>query len=320
MWATLAEHARLFAVDLPGFGASERRDDLLLPAGDGRVPGPAHRRGRSGTAAHRRAGRRNVGRPVRGGGTSRAVRERDRRLRRSRGSARARRAAPVAGARPRPRRSTAAWTRARSSTRPWTRSPAGSPTRSAPTTSPRYEGDRYVESMRYVRAYPEELPELAELLPQITTPVTIINGRHDRVVPVANAEFLARAAAQQPARAHRHRPLRLGGGAGGVRLDHPRRRSTAARLMTGTALAATRTQRRSASRQRGSSSPTAASGAPRGMPLVHAAALPRQPGQLGPGADRCARRRARGHPGRLPGRRRPRPDDRAARSPRRRGR
>ena len=53
-----------------------------------------------------------------------------------------------------------------------------------------YEGDRYVESMRYVRRYPEELPALAELLPQITTPVTIINGRHDRVVPVANAEFL----------------------------------------------------------------------------------------------------------------------------------
>ncbi len=31
MWATLAEHARLFAVDLPGFGASERRDDLMSP-------------------------------------------------------------------------------------------------------------------------------------------------------------------------------------------------------------------------------------------------------------------------------------------------
>jgi pimeloyl-ACP methyl ester carboxylesterase len=32
---------------------------------------------------------------------------------------------------------------------------------------------------------------LAGLLPQITTPVTIINGRHDRVVPLANAEFLS---------------------------------------------------------------------------------------------------------------------------------
>ncbi len=31
MWASLSEHARLFAVDLPGFGASERRDDLLSP-------------------------------------------------------------------------------------------------------------------------------------------------------------------------------------------------------------------------------------------------------------------------------------------------
>src|SRR4051794_40262561 len=31
MWATLAEHAHLFAVDLPGFGASERREDLLSP-------------------------------------------------------------------------------------------------------------------------------------------------------------------------------------------------------------------------------------------------------------------------------------------------
>ena len=53
-----------------------------------------------------------------------------------------------------------------------------------------YDGDRYVESMRYVRRYPDELPALARLLPQITTPVTLINGRHDRVVPLANVEFL----------------------------------------------------------------------------------------------------------------------------------
>src|SRR5262249_40375712 len=31
MWAALSEHARLFAVDLPGFGASERREALLSP-------------------------------------------------------------------------------------------------------------------------------------------------------------------------------------------------------------------------------------------------------------------------------------------------
>ena len=31
IWTSLAEHARLFAVDLPGFGASDRREDLLSP-------------------------------------------------------------------------------------------------------------------------------------------------------------------------------------------------------------------------------------------------------------------------------------------------
>jgi pimeloyl-ACP methyl ester carboxylesterase len=53
-----------------------------------------------------------------------------------------------------------------------------------------YAGERFVDSMLYVRRYPQELPELAELLPGLATPVTIINGRDDRVVPVANAEFL----------------------------------------------------------------------------------------------------------------------------------
>jgi pimeloyl-ACP methyl ester carboxylesterase len=31
LWSTPNEHARLFAVDLPGFGASERRGELLSP-------------------------------------------------------------------------------------------------------------------------------------------------------------------------------------------------------------------------------------------------------------------------------------------------
>jgi pimeloyl-ACP methyl ester carboxylesterase len=53
-----------------------------------------------------------------------------------------------------------------------------------------YDGDRFVESMRYVRAYPRELPVLAELLPDIVTPVEIIAGRTDAAVPVANATFL----------------------------------------------------------------------------------------------------------------------------------
>jgi pimeloyl-ACP methyl ester carboxylesterase len=53
-----------------------------------------------------------------------------------------------------------------------------------------YEGDRMVESMRYVRAYPTELPALRDLLPHIQTPVQIIAGRHDPAVPPVNAEFL----------------------------------------------------------------------------------------------------------------------------------
>jgi pimeloyl-ACP methyl ester carboxylesterase len=53
-----------------------------------------------------------------------------------------------------------------------------------------YDGDRMVESMRYVRAYPAELPVLRDLLPQIQAPVQIIAGRHDPAVPPVNAEFL----------------------------------------------------------------------------------------------------------------------------------
>src|SRR5262249_49416285 len=53
-----------------------------------------------------------------------------------------------------------------------------------------YEGDRFVESMRYVRSYPDELPILRDRLPSIGTPVHIIAGAHDNVVPPVNAEFL----------------------------------------------------------------------------------------------------------------------------------
>ncbi|GHJ36717.1 alpha/beta fold hydrolase [Streptomyces sp. TS71-3] len=53
-----------------------------------------------------------------------------------------------------------------------------------------YEGDRFAESMRYVRAYPEQLPELSDMLPGISTPVRVVQGGEDQVVPPANAEFL----------------------------------------------------------------------------------------------------------------------------------
>lgn len=53
-----------------------------------------------------------------------------------------------------------------------------------------YDGDRFAESMAYVRAYPAELPVLAGLLPQVQTPVEIIAGANDWAVPPVNAEFL----------------------------------------------------------------------------------------------------------------------------------
>jgi pimeloyl-ACP methyl ester carboxylesterase len=53
-----------------------------------------------------------------------------------------------------------------------------------------YDGDRFVESMRYARTYPAQLPVLRDLLPQIQTPVQNIAGGHDRAVPPANSEYL----------------------------------------------------------------------------------------------------------------------------------
>jgi pimeloyl-ACP methyl ester carboxylesterase len=53
-----------------------------------------------------------------------------------------------------------------------------------------YDGDRFVESMRYVRSYPTELPILRDLLPQVQTPVQIIAGTRDPAVPPVNAEYL----------------------------------------------------------------------------------------------------------------------------------
>jgi pimeloyl-ACP methyl ester carboxylesterase len=189
MWATLTEHARVVAVDLPGFGASERRDDLLTPSAMGEflarliveaeldqphLVGPD-----VGTAACLFAASMHpdlIGGVVVGtGGTAVPIelgepllswvldpdidqyRKIDARL--IVGAA----IDTVAGG-------VAADVRA--------------------DYLACYDGDRFVESMRYVRSYPEQLPVLAGLLPDITTPVTIVNGRHDQVVPVANATFL----------------------------------------------------------------------------------------------------------------------------------
>ena len=189
MWATLSEHGRLFAVDLPGFGASERRDDLLSPRAMGEFLAQLIAEAELGTP-HLVAP--DVGT-----------------------------AAALFAAATHPRRIASAIVGTGGAAVPlqlgeplasWVLDPdldkyrrmdprmfvntavdtiaGGIPDHIRADYLACYDGDRFAESMRYVRAYPEELPVLAGLLPQITVPVTIINGRHDRVVPLANAEFL----------------------------------------------------------------------------------------------------------------------------------
>jgi pimeloyl-ACP methyl ester carboxylesterase len=189
IWATLAEHARLFAVDLPGFGASEARDDLFSPramgeflakliaeAGLGIPHIVAPDVGTSAALFAAAAHPEQIASVIVGTGGA---------------------AVPLQLGEP-----LASWVLdpdldkyrtmdARAIVGAAIDTNAGGvPDEIRADYLDCYDGDRFVESMRYVRRYPQELPELAELLPRITTPVTIINGRHDRVVPLANAEFL----------------------------------------------------------------------------------------------------------------------------------
>ena len=189
-WTRLAEHTHLVAVDLPGFGHSQRRDALLAPRAMGEfligvadsfgldhphVVGPDVGTGASLFAAALHPGRlRSL---VVGSGAT---------------------AVPLQ----------LGWV-----LKDWVEAPdlegyrsadpreivAGALTAIERYTLPdavredylsAYEGDRFVESMRYVRAYPQELPVLAGLLPELQTPVQIIAGAHDPVVPAGNAEFL----------------------------------------------------------------------------------------------------------------------------------
>jgi pimeloyl-ACP methyl ester carboxylesterase len=189
IWPSLAHRVRLFAIDLPGFGASERRGELLSPRAMGEFLAQL--------IAEVDLGRPHIVAPD--VGTSAALfaaaahPERIASVIVGTGGA----AVPIQLGEP---------------LRSWVLDPdldryramdpraivsaaidtiaGGVPDDIRADYLASYDGDRFVESMRYVRSYPEELPALAQLLPQITTPVTIVNGRHDRVVPVANAEFL----------------------------------------------------------------------------------------------------------------------------------
>ena len=53
------------------------------------------------------------------------------------------------------------------------------------------DGQRWNEAADFVRAYKEDLPILAGLLPSIQTPTLVISGKDDPIVPPANGQFLA---------------------------------------------------------------------------------------------------------------------------------
>lgn len=189
-WSRLAEHARLIAVDLPGFGHSELREELLSPQAMGEfvvriadelglakphVVGPD-----VGTSAALFAAARHPGRfatvTVGNGGTSVPLN--------------------LGGV-------LDEWVRAADLAPYRAMGPKDIVTFALATIEgyelpevvredylAAYRGQRFVDQMPYVRAYPTELPILGELLPGIETPVQIIAGGKDPVVPVANAEYL----------------------------------------------------------------------------------------------------------------------------------
>jgi pimeloyl-ACP methyl ester carboxylesterase len=191
IWKSLAERFRLFAVDLPGFGASERRDDLLSPEAMGaflvrlieecdlgrpHVVAPDVGTAAALFAATATAG--SMASLVVGTGAT---------------------AVPIELGEPlrswvldpdlehyRSMDSREIVTAAMETIRGRVLPPA---IREDYLAS--YAEDRFVESMRYVRRYPAELPVLAERLGEIETPVLVFAGLHDRVVPLANAQFLA---------------------------------------------------------------------------------------------------------------------------------
>jgi pimeloyl-ACP methyl ester carboxylesterase len=53
-----------------------------------------------------------------------------------------------------------------------------------------YDLGRFAESARFVRQYPEQNPVLGELLATITTPTQIVAGRDDDLVPWSNNQYL----------------------------------------------------------------------------------------------------------------------------------
>jgi pimeloyl-ACP methyl ester carboxylesterase len=191
MWARLAEHTHLVAIDLPGFGHSERRDALLSPRAMGEfliraadafgLEQPHVIAPDVGTAAALFAAAAHPGRlrslvvgsastvvPLQlGGWLKEWVEAPDLEVFRA-ADPRQLVAGALAGL---------------------TRYALPQAVREDYLSS--YQGNRFAESMGYVRSYPIELPALAAVLPILQTPVQIIAGKDDAAAPPGNAEFLA---------------------------------------------------------------------------------------------------------------------------------
>jgi pimeloyl-ACP methyl ester carboxylesterase len=190
VWWQLAERTQLVAVDLPGFGRSQRRDSLLSPGAMGEfiiaaadafglehphVVAPG-----TGTPAALFAAARHPGRlrslvagssaaavPLQLGGMVKDIIE----------------APDLGGLR-------------RTDPRQLVNAALSGISRYKLPEAVRddylacYQGDRFAESARYLRSYPAELSALADLLPRIGTPVQIIAGAGDTAAPPVNARFL----------------------------------------------------------------------------------------------------------------------------------
>jgi pimeloyl-ACP methyl ester carboxylesterase len=190
VWSRLAETTHLVAVDLPGFGRSERRDTLMTP----RAMGDFMVRIADAFRLHKA----HVVAPDIGTSASlfAAATHPDRFLSLVVGTGGA--AVPLQLGDP-----LREWVFARD-VEPYRRiggraiveRTLGTLERYKVTDAARedylasFEGDRFAESIRYVQSYPTELEALCEALPKIETPVQIISGRRDAVVPPVNAEYL----------------------------------------------------------------------------------------------------------------------------------
>jgi pimeloyl-ACP methyl ester carboxylesterase len=189
-WSVLSEQANLVAIDLPGFGGSKRRDELLTPQTMGaflvrlmdqwEIESPHLFGPDVGTSAALFAAAQNPGRvrsAIVGSGAASFPLEINGALK---DLVEAPDLAPIAALDPRDVVAGSLDLLEKYELSPEAREDYLSS----------YLGDRFAESCRYVRSYDTELPVLGGLLPEIQTPVLVLQGDHDPYVPPVNGEYL----------------------------------------------------------------------------------------------------------------------------------